>query len=342
VDRTLRFLVLGGTAWLGGTVAARALAEGHHVTCLARGVSGTVPEGAEVVTADRWQPGAYDAVAGQDWDVVLDVSWEPALVRSALTALAPRARHWVYVSSISVYADHSVPGADESAELLPAWIGEGTAPAEVYGEAKVSCETACREILGSEQLLVARAGLIVGHGDRSDRFGYWPARFARASAGEQVLVPPLDAPAQFIDVEDLAGWLVAAGAQGVSGVYDATGPRRSIGEVVSACLAATAPDTASQPRLVDPGEPWLLAEGVAPWMGPESLPLWVPSEDYAGHNTRTVEAVHAAGLTTRPLEETVRDALRWETELGLDRERRSGLTPPREASLLARLSHAGM
>lgn len=328
----LSYLVLGGTAWLGGAVAARALAEGHAVTCLARGESGSPPPGVTLVQADRWAPDAYDSVSAQDWDVVLDVSWEPELVRSALAALSASARHWVYVSSISVYADHSVPGADEAAPLLAPWLGTGAAPPEVYGEAKVSCETACRDVVPRGRLTVARAGLIVGYGDRSDRFGYWPARFARATAGDRILVPPLDGSVQFIDVQDLAAWLVDAGARGVSGTFDATGPQRPFSAVASACATATSVSAA----FADPGEPWLLAAGVAPWAGPDSLPLWVPAE-LAGHNARSASAVQAAGLTIRPLADTVADALRWEAERGLGRARRAGLEPTRETELLARL-----
>ena len=330
----LRYLVLGGTAWLGGAVAARALAEGHDVTCLARGESGDVPPGTTFVRGDRWEADGYDGVADQDWDVVVDVSREPEQVRSALAALAPRTRHWVYVSTISVYAEHSEPDADESAALLPAWTGTGSAPPSAYGQAKVSCETACRDHLAEERLTVARAGLIVGYGDPSDRFGYWPSRFARGTADDRVLVPPLDSPVQFVDVRDLAAWLVDAGARRTAGVFDATGPRRCFADVASACASAAA----ASPALVDPGEPWLLAQGVAPWAGPDSLPLWVPSED-AGHNARSARAVQAAGLTTRPLSESVEAALRWETELGLARERRAGLSPAREAELIA--AHAG-
>lgn len=332
----LRILVLGGTSWLGGTVASVAVARGHEVTCLARGESGSVPDGARHVPADRWLSGAYDGVATSDWDAVVDVSWQPELVRSALAALASRARHWLYVSSISVYADHSIPGGDESAQLLPVWSGSGEANAEDYGEAKVSCETACAQRVDTARLLVARAGLIVGYGDRSDRFGYWPGRFARASHGEPVLVPPKDMPVQVIDVVDLACWLVASAELGVSGTYDTVGPSLSFGDVAASC----APAAAVEPDLVDPGEEWLVAEGVAPWAGPDSLPLWLPLASHGGMVSRSGAAVRRAGLECRPLQETVDDSLRWEREQGLARERRAGLSSEREAALLRRWAAA--
>ena len=119
----MRVLVLGGTAWLGGEVARYATGQGHEVTCLARGESGSVPAGATLVPGDRTRPDAYHGVVDVDWDLVVDVSRQPGQVRSALAALADRATHWVFVSTGSVYADHSTPGAGVGAALLPALDG---------------------------------------------------------------------------------------------------------------------------------------------------------------------------------------------------------------------------
>jgi 2'-hydroxyisoflavone reductase len=132
-------LVLGGTAWLGGLTSRHAVERGLDVTCLARGSSGSVPEGVTWVRADRTDATAYDEVAARDWDVVVDVSWQPAFVRSALAALAERAGHWVYVSSISAYADGLEAGSDESAALAEPFAGDGPAGFEDYPGAKVAC-----------------------------------------------------------------------------------------------------------------------------------------------------------------------------------------------------------
>jgi nucleoside-diphosphate-sugar epimerase len=309
-----------------------ALEQGHAVTCLARGASGEVPRGAELVRGDRADRAAYDQVADRAWDVVVDVGRQPLHVRTAVQALAEGARHWVFVSTVSVYADDATPGQDESGTVHEPWSGVGLAPVEEYGPAKVACERVLLDAVPGA--LVARAGLIVGYADPSDRFGYWPARLARAADDEPVLVPPPADPCQVVDVEDLAGWLLRCGMAGTGGVVNATGPVRTLGDVIEACRRVSGTGA----RTVAADGTWLVEQGVEPWMGPESLPLWLPLPEYAGHPTRDRRRAEAAGLTTRPIEETVRDALRWERELGLDRERRAGLSPRRERELLARLS----
>lgn len=328
----LSVLVLGGTSWLGGAAARHARDAGHAVTCLARGSSGTAPAGVELVVADRDdRAAAYTPVAGRDWDFVLDVARQPLHVTGALAALGRRTQHWVFVSTCSVYADDSTPAADEEADLHAAWVGEGLAPDEAYGPAKVACEQA---VLASfPDALVARAGLVVGYGDRSDRFGYWPGRLARASDGAPVLVPPLDSWCQVVDVEDLAAWLVRCGAAGRGGVANAMGEPSRLGDTLAACASAAG----TTPRWVEATDAWLEEQGVQPWAGADSLPLWLPQQDYAGFMRRSTAAARDMGLVTRPVEASALAALQWERELGADRPRRAGLTPDREASLLRRV-----
>ena len=181
--------------------------------------------------------------------------------------------------------------------------------------------------------LVARAGLIVGYGDRSDRFGYWPGRLARTAAGEPVLVPPLDSWCQVVDVEDLAAWLVRCGAAGRGGVANALSEPARLGDTLAACASAAG----TTPRWVVATDAWLEEQGVQPWAGPDSLPLWLPQQDYAGFMRRSTATARDLGLVTRPVEASARAALRWERELGADRVRQAGLVPDREWGLLRRL-----
>lgn len=319
-------------------MAAMAVAQGHDVTCLARGESGSPPTGARLVRADRDDPQAYAALRGSgDWDLVVDVARQPGHVRGAVRALADRAGNWAYVSSCSVYARHDEHGAAEGAALLPAHAAD-TATVEQYGEAKVACEQAVVADRGPA-VLIARSGLIVGHGDTSDRFGYWPARFALAAEdGQPVLVPSRrDRPVQWIDVQDLARWLVEGGLDGVTGVYNAVGPAVPLGVVIDAAAAAAG----FHGRVLAASDTDLLAAGVAEFMGPDSLPLWLADPEMSAFADRDGSRAAQAGLRQRPLAETLADALRWERLLGLDRTgRRAGLDRAEELRRISALSTA--
>jgi 2'-hydroxyisoflavone reductase len=332
----MQTLVLGGTAWLGGHVASAALEREHQVTCLARGFSGAVPEGVELVRADRSRPAAYDSLKRQQWDVVVDVARQPGQVRSAVRALAELAGVYVFVSSCNVYADHRIAGADEQAPLLPPLRGEVMESMDTYGQAKVACEQRVQQAFEPGRALIARVGLIGGPGDIFDRTGYWPLRFARPSTpGGAVLVP--DAPelaTQVIDVRDLAAWLIDAGSRRLGGVYNATGETTALFdhlEIARRVAGHTGPVVRADQR-------WLLEQGVQPWMGERSLPLWLVDPDWMGFNARNSSKARRAGLTTRPLEQTLADTLSWELTRPTDRPRLAGLTDNDESALLAALA----
>jgi 2'-hydroxyisoflavone reductase len=301
----MRILVLGGTLFLSYATAAAAVARGHDVTCAARGVSGAEPAGARLVRLDRTGRPDWSALTGQTWDLVIDVARHPSWVHAAVDALGGDAKSWLFVSTCSVYADQATPGQDPDAALLPA-AGPDVDETDMskYGELKVACEQAVTERFGDSALIV-RPGLVVGPGDPSGRFAYWPHRICESAT---VLAPgEPDDPVQMIDVRDLAGWLVQAGERGLHGAFNAVGPPMARGDM----LAAVAAGVGMEPRLVWVPQEFLVAHDVAPWMGERSLPLWLPMPEYAGFMSRDVSATLAEGLAVRPLEETTRDTFDW-------------------------------
>ncbi|WP_296667333.1 NAD-dependent epimerase/dehydratase family protein [Demequina sp.] len=323
-------LILGGTAWLGRETAREALARGWQVTCLARGTSGAVAPGAMLVTADRDRPGAYDAVSDTRWDAVVEVSWQPRQVREAAQAIA--ADRWVYVSSVAAYA----PTRETIAEDAP--LREPVEPDAVvdgtrYDAAKVRCELDTRA--SHPDALLVRAGVIVGPGDPTERFAYWPRR--AADAGDHAMIEPGGPmhPLQVVDVRDLVAWLVSAIEGGVTGAVNAVGPPMRFKDMVW-LARATAVSTGA--RVEAP--PDRLADlDIRPWKGPRSLPLWHPDD---GSGARTGYHSDArfleTGATLRPLRETMRDVLAEEIELGVDREGPSGLTREEELAALEELA----
>lgn len=318
--------MLGGTAWLGRTVAEEALRRGHDVTCLARG-SAPAPDGATFVRADRDEEDGLAPVANTAWDAVVDVSRQPGQVRRSVRDL--RTAHHVFVSTGNVYAAFDALEQDEDSPLRAALDGDVMEDMETYGEAKVACETAV--LASGVTTTITRSGLIGGPGDSSGRTGYWPWRFAHP-VGEEVVVPDDPAfPTAMVDVRDLASWLVTVVEQRVGGVFNVTGPTTPLGDVLT--LAAEVGGSGARPRPLPTDV--LSGLGVDAWMGPASLPLWVSDPDWRGFATMDTTRARAAGLVTRLLRETLAGALAYEESRPVGEERRAGLTDEDERRVLA-------
>ncbi len=325
----MKLLILGGTAFLGRHLVEAALARGHIVTLFNRGQTNPdlFPE-AEKLRGKR--DGDLTALQGRRWDAVIDTSgYVPRIVRASAELLAASTNHYTFISSISAYADFSTPDFDESAPLGK--LADETVE-EIdggnYGPLKALCEQAVEQAMPGRALVV-RPGLIVGPYDPTDRFTYWPHRVAQ---GGDVLAPGRpERPVQFIDARDLAEWTLRMVEAGQTGTYHATGPDYSLtlGRLLETCKAISN----SGARFVWVSESCLLEAGAAPWM---ELPLWIPESDTSstGFLRANVSKAISAGLTFRPLAETVQDTLAWDATRPADREWRAGLKPAQEQRFL--------
>lgn len=322
MDAMTDVLILGGTGWLSRRIAQRWVDAGARVTCLARGER-SAPDGAALVIGDRDDPQTH-RLLDREWDEVVDIASRADHVRGAVAALGPRAAHWTYISSISVYADVHADHPDESARLEKA---AQNGDEYDYSAQKVAAEQAVRTL--GDRAHIIRPGLVVGAGDPSDRFGYWAAAFARAGA-EPVIVPDVEGRfAQVIDVDDLADF---ATTTALTGIRNAIGASRPLGEVLGVFRAAAG----HTGELLTASDEWLASHGVAEWMGERSLPLWLP-KDWIGFTTHSRERYVAAGGAETPLGTVVARVLDDERARGIDRPRKAGLSVAEEHELRAEL-----
>ncbi len=325
----MEILILGGTRFLGRALVQSAQMNGHTITLFNRGKSNPdiYPE-VERLFGDRTSD--LSPLHRRRWDAVIDTcGYEPGVVRRSAELLADAVSCYIFISTISVYADLSRPGIDENAPV--AQLPEGadqTFAIENYGPLKALCEqTAERAMPG--RVLTIRPGLIVGEYDPTDRFSYWPWRVAR---GGEVLAPGNPShPTQFIDVRDLADWTIRMVESGQTGVYHVTGPHPplTMGRLLETCRETSGSDA----RFTWLSEEFLLANGAQPW---SELPLWLPESDptVAGMDRVDVRKALNAGLTFRPLEDTIRSTLAWLYSRPADHTWQAGLSQEREAELL--------
>jgi 2'-hydroxyisoflavone reductase len=329
-------LILGGGVFLGAAALDAALARGHRVTVFNRGRARSHwPDGVEVLSGDRVAD--LGRLAGRRWDAVIDTcGYVPADVQRSAEALRDGCDAYLFVSSISAYADTTEPMTAEDHPLASFdGIARDDRDLRHYGAQKAACEAEVMQAFGARALIV-RPGLIVGPGDRSGRFSYW---VWRAASGGAMLVPeaPRDSALQFIDVRDLAEWMVRLLEAGTRGALNGSGPvdGEAIGwdTLIDACQVEAVAHSHVPARAVRVGEAFLLQHGVQPW---SELPLWLPSidPDYAGFN-RDLTRAAAAGLRTRALRETIAAVLAEGLPAPDDKRRAGKLTPAREAELLA-------
>lgn len=327
----MKLLILGGTGFLGPHTVNSALARRHAVTLFNRGKTnpGLFPE-LEKLVGDRKDPDALKQLEGRQFDAVIDTSgYFPKHVKMSAELLAPNIKQYVFISTVSVYADTSRPGVDETAAVgaMDDPTIESRSP-EHYGPLKAYCEAAA-EAAGPNRVTNIRPGLIVGPDDPTDRFTYWPARLDR---GGEVLCPgPINNPVQFIDVRDLADFIIDTIDDGHTGIYNALGPthEHTMADLIHGCRAATNSDATC--TWVD----WQFAlqQQVGPWM---EMPLWIPPEgDSAGFSRVSNKKAIAVGLKFRPLADTIRDTLAWSRTRPADHRWGAGMAAEKEKRVLA-------
>ncbi len=318
----MKLLFLGGTVFLGRHIVEAALARGHEITLFNRGQrnSDLFPN-VEKLRGDR--NGDLAALQGRRWDAAIDTSgYVPRVVGASARLLAGAVDRYTFISSISVYSDFSKPGMDESAAI-------GTMPDETveeitattYGPLKALCEKTAQQAMPG-RVLIIRPGFIVGPYDPTDRFTYWPHRVAQG--GEMLAPGKPDRPVQFIDVRDLAEWIVHMVEERQVGTYNATGPdyRLTMQRFLDECKTVTD----SNVCFVWVREEFLEKYEVEP-------PIWVPEQEIGGATVNCNKAI-GAGLTFRPLVDTVRDTYAWDVSRPSSGELRAGIKPEQEKQVL--------
>jgi 2'-hydroxyisoflavone reductase len=328
----MRILIIGGTIFLGRALVDAVLLRGHQLTLFNRGQTNPslYPE-VEKLVGDRKVDLA--ALKGRRWDAVIDTcGYLPSVVALSAAALADSVEHYTFISTESVYASPLQPGLDETApvgKLEDETVEEITG--EAYGPLKALCEQAVESALPGRTLVV-RPGLIVGPYDASDRFTYWPWRVAQ---GGRVLAPGRpERGVQFIDVRDLAAWIIQLVEARQTGVFNADGRP---GEVTMAALLETCKAASgSDAQFVWAGDEFLTRNNIGAWM---EMPLWIPENDpdASGFFSISVARAVQAGLSHRPLHVTVADTLAWARTRPADYAWRAGLRREREAELLNKL-----
>jgi 2'-hydroxyisoflavone reductase len=322
----LRILILGGTGFLGPHLVENARARGHTLTLFNRGK--THPElfpEVEKLRGDR--NGQLEALKGRRWDAAIDTSgYVPRIVKLSAELLAPSIEQYVFISSISVFPDDVKPGANESTPVQPLTEPGSEEVRKHYGALKALCEQAAEAAMPGRATNV-RPGLIVGPGDPTDRYTYWPVRMDRG--GEALAPGTPDDPVQYVDVRDLAAWIVRTIEERTVGVFNATGPDRRLG--IGAMLASCRKAAAQPASLTWVPEKFLEEHKVSAW---DDMPVWTGAS--GGSSSIDCAKAIGKGLRFRPADETARDTLAFWKTLPEERRKklRAGISPEREKEVL--------
>jgi 2'-hydroxyisoflavone reductase len=323
-------LILGGTGFIGPHLTELALARGWKISHFNRGKRD--PDGVagvETLIGDR--NGQLDSLKGRKWDAVIDdTGYIPKFCKMSADLLAPNTGYCLFVSSISAYASFEKPNDIGSPTGVLANKDEEEITNESYGPMKALCEQYVRDAYGKRSSIV-RPGYIVGPLDGSDRFTYWPVRFAK---GGDMMVPgtPAD-PIQIVDVRDLVAFMLGLVERQVDGYFNAVTPPGAI--TMGALMDTSRKVTGADTKLTWVDEDFLVAT-----LKPEEInfPPWSPMKGPEGGGSLTgMQASADQGLKARPLEATVRDTLAWHETRPAERKAalRAGLTPEKEAEILA-------
>ena len=335
----MKLLILGGTRFLGHHLTTTALARGHEVTQFNRGNYPRPEMTIEVIQGDRHHD--LERLKGRSWDAVIDTCGHlPGGVKAAAEFLSDVVERYVYISSQNAYADVSTPGVDENAPLRTLTteqldrayaIDTSGQPSygELYGGLKALSEQAAIEAM-PDRVLIVRPGLIVGPDDYTDRFTYWIARVAR---GGEVLAPGRpERPVQFIDVRDLAEWIISMVERKQAGVYNTNSDpgHWTMQQVLDECKLASRSDA----TFTWASEEYLLKQNVTAW---SEMPLWLPEEaapHLRGFMFINCDRARAAGLHIRPLKETVKDTLSWYQTERSNEDLKAGIAGDKEQAVL--------
>jgi 2'-hydroxyisoflavone reductase len=325
--KPMKILILGGTSFLGPQIVEAAVARGHVLTLFNRGKTnpGLFPD-LEKLHGDR--DGDLKSLEGRSWDAVVDTSgFVPRIVSMSASLLAPSVKQYVFISTISVFADGIKPGTAEDGPVAttPDELSEDVK--KYYGALKALCEKAAEKAMPGRVWNI-RPGLIVGPDDKTDRFTYWPVRVAK---GGEVLAPgDGNDGVQYIDARDLGAWIVLGIERNLTGIYNATGPAKKL--TMKAFLDGVKKGVGGDAKFTWVSADFLEKKEVAPW---SDMPVWVPGHE--GITQLSNAKAVGAGLTFRSVAASAKDTLAWYKTLAQDRRGKllAGISADKEKELLA-------